>query len=62
MWYVKHIVALLRYLSKTEAKKKGKRQEEDITPENLEDIQDETLRSALEEAREQAKKEEAQGE
>lgn len=35
------------------AKKKKKQQDEDIQPENLEDIQDETLKQALKQAREQ---------
>ena len=44
------------------AKKKKKQQEEDIQPENLEDIQDETLKQALKSAREQASQEESQKE
>lgn len=39
------------------AKKQKKQKEEDITPENLEEIQDETLRQALQTAREQAAQE-----
>ena len=51
-----------RKAAEKEARKNRKHKEEDIAPENLEEIQDETLRSALQEAREQAKKEEEQGE
>ena len=44
------------------AKKKKKQQEEDIQPENLEEIQDETLKQALMNAREQVAQEEHQQE
>ena len=40
------------------AKKKKKQKEEDITPENLEEIEDENLKQALQAAREQAAQEE----
>lgn len=49
-----------RKAAEKEAKKNRKNKEEDITPENLEEIEDETLRTALQEAREQANKEEEQ--
>ena len=47
-----------RKAAEKEAKKNRKNKEEDIAPENLDDIQDETLRAALKEAREQTQKEE----